>query len=146
MNSIFFKKNEIYVLCISIFILLIIYFIKSYENSILVPTFHIDGAYQTSSSLFRLMHEQSIGKDFYFYLGIAPLYILYPLFHFMGENLFASQFSSYLTVQILFFITIFIILKLIINKKNVSTIFLTILLYICFAYLINNDFIFQEYF
>jgi hypothetical protein len=59
-----------------------------------VPTTHIDGAFQTASGLYRLDMAQFPGKDFYPYLGIGPLLLLYPLFKVAGANLVASVFAA----------------------------------------------------
>ncbi|TFB74328.1 hypothetical protein E3O06_06970 [Cryobacterium glaciale] len=68
--------------------------VAAWRASILVPTFHIDGAFQTFSGLNRLASGEVPGLDFYPYLGIGPLYLLYPLFTLLGANLAASQFAA----------------------------------------------------
>jgi hypothetical protein len=85
------------VLLISFFIITDIAFIVIFgaARSIDIPTFHLDGAYQTASGLYRLADGQWPGKDFYPYIGLGPLYILYPIFKIMGGNVAASLFAAY---------------------------------------------------
>jgi hypothetical protein len=59
-----------------------------------LPTFHLDGAFQTASSLYRLDAGQLPGKDFFPYLGIGPVFTLFPLFKIFGSDLAASGISS----------------------------------------------------
>lgn len=72
----------------------------SLTTAINIPTFHLDGAFQTASGLYRLDAGQFPGKDFYPYLGIGPLFVLYPFFKASGANLSASVFSAYFLVLI----------------------------------------------
>ncbi|MHC8295308.1 hypothetical protein [Pseudomonas sp. LB3P58] len=67
---------------------------------IFTPTFHLDGAFQTASGLYRLDAGQMPGRDFFPYLGIGPLFILFPLFKLLGSNLAASGFSAQFIVLI----------------------------------------------
>lgn len=62
--------------------------------SISTPIFHLDGAFQTASGLFRIDAGQAPGRDFYPYLGIAPLYLLFPIFKLAGSTLFSSVFAA----------------------------------------------------
>lgn len=61
-----------------------------------LPTFHLDGAFQTASGLYRLDAGQFPGKDFFPYLGIGPLFALYPAFKILGANLAASFASAHM--------------------------------------------------
>ena len=70
----------------------------SLTAAINIPTFHLDGAFQTASGLYRLDAGQFPGKDFYPYLGIGPLLALYPFFKVFGGNISASVFSSQFVV------------------------------------------------
>lgn len=60
----------------------------------IVPTFHLDGSFQTASGLFRLSDGQWPGKDFFPYLGIGPVLTLFPVYALRGSNLAATVFSS----------------------------------------------------
>lgn len=64
------------------------------------PTVHTDGAFQTASSLHRLASGQAVGRDFLPYLGLGPLYTLYPTFALAGGDLHASVIAAYLTVHL----------------------------------------------
>ena len=59
-----------------------------------IPTHHLDGAFQTASGLFRLADGQWPGKHFFSYLGLGPLFVIYPIFHIVGADIAASQFSA----------------------------------------------------
>ena len=45
----------------------------AWRSSLTVPTYHLDGSFQTASGLFRLAEGDVPGRDFYPYLGIGPL-------------------------------------------------------------------------
>lgn len=67
--------------------------------SIDIPTFHLDGAFQTASGLFRLQAGQIPGRDFLPYLGIGPLLLIFPLFTMVGGNVAASVFASFFVTR-----------------------------------------------
>jgi hypothetical protein len=70
----------------------------SLNIAINVPTTHLDGAFQTASGLFRLDDGQFPGRDFFPYLGIGPLYLMYPIYKLFGSNLASSVVAGYLVV------------------------------------------------
>src|SRR3954451_22069902 len=49
------------------------------QSSLVLPTMHLDGSFQTASGLFRLESGQWPGKDFFPYLGIGPVMALFPV-------------------------------------------------------------------
>jgi hypothetical protein len=65
-------------------------FVISLRSSIYLPTYHLDGAFQTASGLYRIKWGEIPGIDFFPYLGIGPLISLAPLFLAFGGNLWAS--------------------------------------------------------
>jgi hypothetical protein len=65
------------------------------SNAVDIPTNHVDGTFQTASGLYRLSLGFFPGKDFYPYLGLGPLLVLYPLFWLAGSHISASLFASY---------------------------------------------------
>ncbi|MGY1804719.1 hypothetical protein ACI78T_15670 [Blastococcus sp. SYSU D00922] len=71
-----------------------------------LPTMHLDGAFQTASGLFRLGAGEWPGRDFLPYLGIAPVALLYPVFELRGGDLaatvFAARFTTLVALQIVF--------------------------------------------
>lgn len=73
---------------------LLIIAVISLRQAIDIPTFHLDGAFQTASGLFRLADGQLPGRDFYPYLGIGVLFTLYPVFWLAGSNMAASLFAA----------------------------------------------------
>ncbi|WP_375399788.1 hypothetical protein [uncultured Amnibacterium sp.] len=76
--------------------------IYSLQTAVVLPTYHLDGAFQTASGLIRLSHGNLPGRDFFPYLGIGPVFLLFPLFWIMGGTLGASAFSAhFVTVAVL---------------------------------------------
>jgi hypothetical protein len=61
-----------------------------------VPTFHLDGAFQTASGLLRLQAGDWPGRDFFPYLGTGPVLVLFPAFLLAGGTLTATVFSAHL--------------------------------------------------
>jgi hypothetical protein len=74
--------------------------IVALTQAIYVPTFHLDGAFQTASGLYRLDFGHLPGRDFYPYLGVGPLLLIFPFYKIFGGDLFA-------TVAAAKFVTIF---------------------------------------
>lgn len=90
----------------------------SLSTSINIPTFHLDGAFQTASSLYRLDSGQYPGKDFFPYLGIAPLLVLYPFFKAFGANISASVFSAQFIVLLMGMLSTALIIQLIWRPRS----------------------------
>jgi len=89
----------------------------SLTASINIPTFHLDGAFQTASGLYRLDAGQFPGKDFFPYLGIGPIIVLYPFFKIFGSNISASVFSSQFVTIIFHLISVAFIWHLIFQPR-----------------------------
>jgi hypothetical protein len=87
----------------------------------MTPTFHLDGAFQTASGLYRLDAGQMPGRDFFPYLGIAPILILFPIFKLFGSNLAASGFAAQFIVLIMGAASIATIFHLVASPQNKST-------------------------
>ena len=83
---------------------------RSATFSLSVPLNHIDGAFQTASALDRLNQGQFPGRDFFPYLGLASVYLLFPVFKLAGSTLcasgFAATFSCFLMQAVVFAIII----------------------------------------
>jgi hypothetical protein len=92
-------------------------FIYSINLSINIPTFHLDGAYQTASGLYRLNDGESIGKDFYPYLGVGPTYLLYPIFKIFGSTISSSLIASQAMTLLLCAFAVSFVFK-VISKQN----------------------------
>lgn len=97
------------------------------RQSIDIPTFHLDGAYQTASGLYRLADGQWPGKDFFPYLGIGLTFFLYPVFMLAGNDIAASVFASHCIVAFGFSIVICTITSLLAdtNRLLIGLIFST---------------------
>jgi len=93
----------------------------SLSAAINMPTFHLDGAFQTASGLFRLDSGQFPGKDFFPYLGIGPLLSLYPAFKVFGSDLSASVFSAQFMTIVFGWLSVSIIWQLIFGPKSFIT-------------------------
>lgn len=93
--------------------------IQALASSVNIPTFHLDGAFQTASGLFRLDAGQLPGKDFFPYLGIGPLLLIFPFFKIAGGTLAASVFATKLLTLSLGWISISVILQLIFRSSKV---------------------------
>ena len=85
----------------AVFLSLAICIVTALASSVHVPTFHLDGAFQTASGLFRLESGQLPGRDFYPYLGVGPLLAIFPIYKIFGGDLAA-------TVAAAKFVTIFL--------------------------------------
>lgn len=103
-----------------IFLLIFLSWVLIYSTNLAIdiPTFHLDGAYQTASGLYRLNEGQSIGKDFYPYLGIGPLYLLYPIFKIFGSTISSSLIASQAMTLLLSAFAISLIYNIISNEKT----------------------------
>lgn len=93
-------------------------FIGALIASIIVPTFHLDGAFQTASGLFRLNSGLLPGKDFFPYLGIGPILTIFPIFKLAGSDLAASTFAAIFITNLLAWISVSSIIHLALRKKS----------------------------
>ena len=99
-------------------ILTLLYFINlALSRSIDIPTFHLDGAFQTASSLFRIDSGQAPGRDFLPYLGVGPLLLIYPVFKMSGGALSASVFSAHFLTLVLGWTSLSVLWQLIFCPK-----------------------------
>ena len=119
--SVIFKK-EVSLKSISLVIILLWFMwvvFYSLINAINLPTRHLDGAFQTASGLFRLDDGQFPGRDFFPYLGIGPLYLLFPVYKLFGSNLASSVIAGYLTVTTLAMLSTGFIFHMIWKPKSI---------------------------
>lgn len=93
----------------------------SLHAAVNISPFHLDGAYQTASGLYRLHAGQFPGENFYPYLGVGPLYLLYPLFRTLGSDIAASIFSAHFTTAAVTMLMTAFIWHLIWRSKSVLT-------------------------
>lgn len=97
--------------------------IDSWDSALIVPVNHFDGAYQTASSLFRLYHNQFPGRDFYPYLGLGPIYSIFPLFIAFGgkitSSLAATKLMCFLTAWLAMTVVYLLVFD---NKKFIDAI------------------------
>jgi hypothetical protein len=78
----------------------------------------LDGAFQTASGLFRLDSGQFPGKEFFPYIGIGPLLLLYPAFKILGSDLSASVFAAHFMTLIFGALSISVIWHFIFRPKS----------------------------
>ena len=82
------------------------------EAALPVPIQHMDGDFP--------------GRDFFPYLGIGPIYLLFPIFVLAGADLSASTFSAHLGVMLCSWLAIFAIVTMLLRPKTAgSSIFLS---------------------
>lgn len=87
--------------------------------SINVPTFHLDGAFQTASGLFRLDSGQLPGRDFYPYLGVGPLLAIFPIYKIFGGDLAATVLAAKFLTIFLGWIAVSTLWHLVLRPANV---------------------------
>lgn len=95
--------------------------IYAMTTAINAPTFHLDGAFQTASGLFRLDSGQSPGKDFFPYLGIGPLLALYPVFKAFGSDVSDSVISAQVMTLVLGSLSVSVIWHFIFCPRSIVT-------------------------
>lgn len=93
--------------------------VYSLSTAINIPTFHLDGAFQTASGLFRLGSGQAPGRDFFPYLGVGPLLIIFPFFKIAGGELSASVFAAKFVTMTLGWIAVSVLWHLIFRPSIV---------------------------
>ena len=93
----------------------------SLAQAVNLPVQHIDGAFQTASGLYRLDAGQFPGRDFLPYLGVGPLFILYPFFEWFGANLAASVIATHLTCLLFALLSTGFIFHLVWRPKSFLT-------------------------
>lgn len=101
----------------SIACLLALIVFQSLSSAINIPTFHLDGAFQTASGLFRLQSGQAPGRDFYPYLGVGPLLLIFPFFKIAGGVLSASVFAAKFVTLTLGWISVSVLWHLIFRPR-----------------------------
>jgi len=94
----------------------------AFGESLSIPTFHVDGAFQTASGMFRLSDGQLPGRDFLPYLGIGPMFLLFPVFILAGGTLAATVLSSYFSTYLLFWLTLSFLWKVLSPKPQASAV------------------------
>ena len=121
-NNIPFRNSKVVLAVLALIVinacLAIIFGLK---HSIDIPTFHLDGAYQIASGLYRLADGQWPGKDFFPYLGVGLTFSLYPIFILAGNNIAASVFTSFFFTICGFAMAIGTIAGLLANKNRLLT-------------------------
>lgn len=104
---------------VSILLVLAFFALDASTASINVPTFHLDGAFQTASGLFRIDAGQAPGRDFLPYLGIAPLLLLFPFFKALGGTLTASVFTAKFITVVLGWFSLSALFHFVFRSKRV---------------------------
>lgn len=120
------RSKFIFIAFIKILTLLVIFtgfIFRASEMSMEVPLMHLDGAYQTTSTLHRLISGELPGRDFYPYLGLGPLYSLFPLYFGLGGNVASAVFSSYVVLPLMMSISAALILHLVSGTKVLDSAF-----------------------
>ena len=137
------KLENIIIVVIIINIFLYLYF-KAAQVGIL-PTYHLDGAFQTNSALLRIESQSIIGKNYLPYLGIGVVSILFPFYKMMGSNLYSSTFSAnFITLLCGMLVCIIISYFLETKKKNKISILYGIIIFLIFSSKLSSEFYFYQ--
>lgn len=80
---------------------LLVAYLTAREQAVPLPTFHLDGAFQTASGEFRLRSGELPGRDFFPYLGAGPVYAIFPMFALLGGTLGAAVTSAYFVTTVI---------------------------------------------
>jgi hypothetical protein len=92
-------------------------------DSIYAPTFHLDGAFQTASGLFRLESGQLPGRDFYPYLGVGPLLAIFPIYKIIGGDLAATVAAAKFVTVFLSWMAVSTLWHFVIRPNNLTSSF-----------------------
>lgn len=103
------------------------------QAALVIPTNHIDGTFQTASGLFRLLNGEVPGRDFFPYLGIGPLLLLFLPFILSGADLSGSIFSSYFATFLIISIGCGLISCLAARSRSSRLFFISALIPICLS-------------
>jgi hypothetical protein len=71
-------------------------------RGVLINAMQMDGTFQTSSMMYRLSYGDMPGRDFLPYLGMGPMFMIYPGFVLMGRTVSASISSAFLMVLLVY--------------------------------------------
>ena len=116
-----FKFVFCFLLLISIVSMMALIIFQAKSEAIDIKTFHMNGVYQTASGLFRIDSGNFPGKDFFPYLGVGPLLIIYPFFKLAGGVLTSSVFAAKVVTLTLSWISVSVLWHLIIRPRFVFT-------------------------
>lgn len=133
-------KVSIFFVLVSLLLLVYSMYLQSCLEALITPTLHLDGAFQTASALFRLSNDEVVGRDFYFYLGLGPLYLLYPIFKLTGGTLADSVFVSFFITKIVFVVSIAVLTKLAISLNLKNTLLCTLVAYVVLDFVLGGNF------
>lgn len=113
------KTKKMSLLIITLWFVWLVFY--SLRTAINIPTFHLDGAYQTASGLYRLYAGMLPGRDFFPYLGIGPTLLLYPIFLISGAHISASVFSAHFITLLVCMLGTSLIWHLVWGSKSLIT-------------------------
>ena len=94
----------------------------AWQAALVVPTHHVDGAFQTVSGLLRLSEGQLPGRDFFPYLGIGPLFMLFPVFAALGGDLDDSVVASHFMTLLALQFVVAVLAVLIFRRRSIWTV------------------------
>lgn len=92
------SRGETWACIITVLLCLVCMTVWALTQAIDSPVQHLDGAFQTASGLFRIDVGQAPGRDFFPYLGMGPLYLVFVGFKLFGSDLAASVAAAHLIV------------------------------------------------
>lgn len=77
-------------------------YINAYGHGSYIYALHMDGVFQTSSMMYRLAAGEMPGRNFFPYLGLGPMYMVYPVFALMGSTVSSAIASAYMMVLVVY--------------------------------------------
>jgi hypothetical protein len=89
-------------------------------KSVAVPIYHLDGAFQTLSSLERYSNGDVPGRDFFPYLGIGPTLAIFPAFLATGGSIASSVTATYLTLYVCVTVAVMVISMTLSTRRSLS--------------------------
>jgi hypothetical protein len=107
-------------------------------HAVFIRAQHMDGAFQTSSMLFRLASGNMPGRDFLPYLGLGPLFMLFPGYLLMGRTVVAADGDAYLMSFMVYAASATLIYALVFSERSYWRLIRVFAVSICLVDVISN--------
>jgi hypothetical protein len=128
------KNPRIYLSLIAVVIIISLCILKGLGRIYLSDFYPINGDFQNYNGFRRLLDGQIPFEDFYFYLGLGPLYINALLIWIIGNDFTNSLFVTNFLTSFMFALSAFIIFYLNGLRINLSLVFTIIILMVALRY------------
>lgn len=120
-----FKAGCVALVCASLaYLLLLLMYLTlvALSNALDINTYAANGTFQLYNPLRRLLDGQIIARDFPFFHGVGVPLLHYPVFHVMGQNIFAAELAKWLVSGLLFIVTTFAFYSAFFKNIKASTV------------------------